>query len=155
MQPQMPRAIRAYVDGSCLGNPGLGGWAVVLETDEHTTEWFRGSGGLTTNNRMELEAALSAILEAERLGVKPGGLHIFTDSQYVVHGATIWKEKWQTNGWKDQKGRSIKNKELWLRLLGHLEKVQPEWTWIRGHSGQYPLHTRADELARCVAKSQV
>ncbi len=121
-----------YTDGGCSPNPGLGGWGAVLISPKHKKEkHIYGSEADSTNNRMELTAAIKA-LEAIK---KPCEVEIYTDSKYLQNAFTQgWLEKWQTNNWRTKKRQPVKNKDLWLRLL-ELEKIHNvEWNWVRGHS---------------------
>jgi len=130
-----------YTDGSCLGNPGPGGWA-VLGPD------FKLSGGQdnTTNNIMEMTAVVMALEECiER---KIGSVTIFTDSNYVKNGITSWIKKWKLNGWKTSTGTAVKNKDLWVKIdqLSHQISCV-EWKWVRAHNGQ-PQNELVDSMAR-------
>jgi ribonuclease HI len=137
----------AYTDGACSGNPGPGGWGVLLramEGDRIVREReLNGGEAQTTNNRMELMAAISA-LEALK---KPSKLTIVTDSNYVKDGITKWIHGWKKNGWKSAAKKPVKNAELWQRLDEATRRHDITWEWIRGHTG-HPENERADELAR-------
>lgn len=124
-----------YTDGSCLGNPGPGGWAVVWAGGE-----LSGSEGVTTNNRMELRAAIEA--------VRVGASEVVTDSTYVQRGATEWSPAWVRRGF-----RGVRNADLWRELLGLLETREVRWSWVRGHSGS-ELNERADRVARARASER-
>lgn len=130
-----------YTDGSCLGNPGPGGWA-VLGPD------FKLSGGQdnTTNNIMEMTAVVMALEECiER---KIGSVTIFTDSNYVKNGITSWIKKWKLNGWKTSTGTAVKNKDLWIKIDQLSQKISTvEWKWVRAHNGQ-PQNELVDTMAR-------
>lgn len=130
-----------YTDGSCLGNPGPGGWA-VLGPD------FKLSGGQdnTTNNIMEMTAVVMALEECiER---KIGSVTIFTDSNYVKNGITSWIKKWKLNGWKTSSGTAVKNKDLWIKIDQLSQKISTvEWKWVRAHNGQ-PQNELVDTMAR-------
>jgi len=130
-----------YTDGSCLGNPGPGGWAVIC--DEFTL-----SGGLphTTNNEMELTAALKALEKAGNQKIV-----LYTDSCYVKNGITKWILNWKKNGWKTSKGELIKNRELWVQL-DDVNGTHVTWKWVRAHNGN-SRNEAVDKLAREVAKS--
>ena len=142
----MPEII-AYTDGACSGNPGPGGWGVILQAKDGLVlikerELFGGEKD-TTNNRMELIAAISCLESLE----KPTTLTIFTDSNYVKGGITEWMKTWKKNEWKTAGKKSVKNVDLWKRLDKARQKHNVTWKWIKGHSGQTE-NERADELAR-------
>ncbi len=134
--------VQIWTDGACSGNPGPGGWGVILVSGEHRKELFGGESD-TTNNRMELMAAISA-LESLR---KPCAVTLHIDSQYVRQGITQWIHGWKKNGWKTADKKPVKNTELWLRLDEAARRHQIDWQWVKGHSGD-PMNERADELAR-------
>lgn len=140
--------IHVYTDGACSGNPGPGGWGVVIirdqnaDADAHKELW--GGTTETTNNRMELFAALKAL---EELSDFDGNVHIHTDSTYVKDGITLWVHNWQKNGWKTASKKDVKNKDLWQELLEAINDRTVEWHWVKGHAG-HPLNERADLLAR-------
>ena len=135
--------MRIYTDGACSGNPGPGGWgALALENGEVLWE-INGSQATTTNNQMELMAAISGL---KKLPDQAAAI-IVTDSQYVRLGITTWVKNWQANGWKTASGSPVKNKELWQMLIHQSDRCCVEWEWVKGHSGdQY--NDRADALAR-------
>ena len=137
----------AYTDGACSGNPGPGGWGVLLIAKNGDTEVKRRelSGGApdTTNNRMELMAAIAALETLER--ATP--ITIVTDSKYVKNGLTEWIHGWKRNGWRTAGKKPVKNAELWRRLDEAASRHDVNWEWIRGHAG-HPENERADELAR-------
>lgn len=141
-----------YTDGSCSGNPGVGGWGVIIVHRDGTHEELSGGEKLTTNNKMELTAAIVALKKiAQGSTVK-----IYTDSQYVKNGITLWIKSWVKNGWKNSQKQSVKNKELWIELLEIAQKHDIEWCWVKGHDGN-EMNERADELARigcCQAQLQ-
>jgi ribonuclease HI len=134
--------IAIWSDGACSGNPGPGGWGAVLIWNGHEKE-LKGGEALTTNNRMELTAAIRA-LEALK---KPAAVDLHTDSQYLRGGVTGWIKGWKRNGWKTAERKPVKNVDLWQRLdaLAALHEVR--WHWVRGHAGS-DLNERADALAR-------
>ena len=142
----MPQ-IFAYTDGACSGNPGPGGWGVLLIAREGETilkeRELSGGAGETTNNRMELMAAISALEALER----PGYITIVTDSVYVKDGLTKWITNWKRNGWKTAAKKPVKNEELWKRLDAATDRHTVRWEWVKGHAG-HPENERADELAR-------
>ena len=139
--------IVAYTDGACSGNPGPGGWGVVLQArdGERVIKQRELSGGeaLSTNNRMELTAAIEAL---RALG-KPTAVRIVTDSTYVRDGITKWVHGWKRNGWKTAARKPVKNAELWRELDEAARAHDVTWDWIKGHAG-HPENDRADELAR-------
>lgn len=139
--------ITAYTDGACSGNPGPGGWgAILIATDGDTVLRERElSGGMpdTTNNRMELMAAI-AVLEAL---TRPTRVRIVTDSAYLKNGITSWIAGWKRNGWKTSAKKPVKNVDLWQRLDAARAAHEVEWDWIKGHAG-HPGNERADALAR-------
>ncbi|UCE89271.1 MAG: ribonuclease HI [Pseudomonadota bacterium] len=133
--------VEAYTDGACRGNPGPGGWGVLLRYGEHEKQLYGGEAN-TTNNRMELMAAIRA-LEALKRASK---VCITTDSQYVKNGITQWITNWKKRGWKTSDKKPVKNVDLWQRLDQAVGQHQVEWHWVRGHTG-HPENERADELA--------
>ncbi len=140
--------VEIFTDGACLGNPGPGGWGAILRWNGHERE-LSGGAADTTNNRMELMAAIAA-LEAMK---RPVHAVITTDSSYVRDGITRWIHGWRRNGWKTSAKQPVKNSDLWLRLDSALAPHQVEWLWTRGHSG-HPENERADRLASAAAKRQ-
>jgi ribonuclease HI len=134
--------IEIYSDGACSGNPGPGGWGAVLISGHHRKE-IHGGEAQTTNNRMELLAAISA-LEALK---KKSRVDLWTDSVYVRSGITGWVHGWKKNGWKTAGKKPVKNVELWQRLDELNQKHEVTWHWLKGHAG-HPENERADELAR-------
>ncbi|TVS04396.1 MAG: ribonuclease HI [Rhodobacteraceae bacterium] len=137
----------AYTDGACSGNPGPGGWGVLLQAhrDSSVIKERELSGGeaQTTNNRMELMAAITALETLER----PSTLTIVTDSAYVKNGVTSWIHGWKKNGWRTADRKPVKNAELWQRLDAAQARHKVTWEWIKGHAG-HPENERADALAR-------
>jgi len=136
------RDVTIHTDGACSGNPGPGGWGAILQRGDHTRE-IKGGEPHTTNNRMELMAAISALEALKR----PCVVDLHTDSQYVRDGITKWIKKWTVNGWRTADKKPVKNADLWMRLTQALARHTVRWHWVRGHSGQ-GLNERADELAR-------
>jgi ribonuclease HI len=132
----------AYTDGACSGNPGPGGWGVILIYGAHRKE-LNGGERVTTNNRMELMAAISA-LEALK---KPVRVDIHTDSEYVQKGISAWINGWKRNGWRTSARQPVKNADLWQRLDAAQARHEVRWHWLRGHAG-HPENERADALAR-------
>ncbi len=137
----------AYTDGACSGNPGPGGWGVLMRAIEGDTivkeRELSGGEAETTNNRMELLAAIHAL---ETLS-KPSAITIVTDSGYVKNGVTGWIHGWKKNGWKTAAKKPVKNVELWQRLEEAQKRHAVTWEWVKGHAG-HPENERADELAR-------
>ncbi len=131
-----------YTDGACSGNPGPGGWGAILMWGEHRKE-LSGGEATTTNNRMELMAAISA-LEALKRG---STVELHTDSNYVKNGVTAWIHGWKRNGWKTADKKPVKNAELWQRLDAARKPHEVDWRWVKGHAGHVE-NERADELAR-------
>ncbi|MEM7711476.1 MAG: ribonuclease HI [Pseudomonadota bacterium] len=137
----------AYTDGACSGNPGPGGWGALLiarDGDAVVRERaLNGGEADTTNNRMELMAAISAL---EALG-RPSALTVVTDSAYVKDGITSWMRGWKRNGWRTAAKKPVKNEDLWRRLDAATARHDVTWEWVKGHAG-HPENERADELAR-------
>lgn len=137
----------AWTDGACSGNPGPGGWGVLMRALEGETvlkeRELQGGEAATTNNRMELMAAISALEALTR----PSTIVIVTDSNYVKNGVTQWIHGWKRNGWKTADRKPVKNVELWQRLDAAQAAHNVEWRWIKGHAG-HAENERADELAR-------
>ncbi|MCJ8138473.1 ribonuclease HI [Falsirhodobacter halotolerans] len=137
----------AYTDGACSGNPGPGGWGVLMLAKDGDTvlkeRTLCGGEALTTNNRMELLAAISALDALSR----PSALVVVTDSNYVRNGVTSWIHGWKRNGWKTADRKPVKNADLWERLDTAQARHTVEWRWIKGHAG-HAENERADELAR-------
>jgi ribonuclease HI len=141
-EPAARKAVTIYTDGACSGNPGPGGWGAILSMGEHRKE-LSGGEAPTTNNRMELMAAISA-LEALK---QPCTVTLYTDSKYVQDGISKWIHGWKRNGWKTADKKPVKNAELWQRLELARARHEVEWKWVKGHAG-HPENERADELAR-------
>ena len=136
------KAVMIYTDGACSGNPGPGGWGAILMWGDYRKE-IMGGEALTTNNRMELMAAISA-LEALKTGARAD---LYTDSAYVRNGIMTWIHGWKRNGWRTADKKPVKNVELWQRLELALQRHDVTWHWVKGHAG-HPENERADELAR-------
>jgi ribonuclease HI len=134
--------VEIFTDGACSGNPGPGGWGVLLRYKGVEKELCGGEAS-TTNNRMELMAAIRA-LESLKRDVTA---HVYTDSNYVKQGITEWLPKWKRNGWRTADKKPVKNAELWERLEKALGSHRVKWHWVRGHAG-HPENERADALAR-------
>ena len=139
--------IKIYTDGSCIGNPGKGGWAAIIIINDKKTQ-ITGSQENTTNNQMELLAPIKALNKIPR-GSK---IQIFTDSKYVKSGITEWIHNWKKNGWKTANKQSVKNKELWTELDLLTEKFEIKWSWVKAHSTD-KLNNEVDFLAREAASS--
>lgn len=137
----------AYTDGACSGNPGPGGWGTILIARDGEAEVkkreLKGGAALTTNNQMEMMAAISALEALER----PSALTVVTDSVYVKDGITKWIIGWKKKGWKTAANKPVKNEELWKRLDAATVRHDVTWEWVKGHAG-HPENERADELAR-------
>ena len=136
------KRVEVWTDGACSGNPGPGGWGAILTSGPHRKE-LRGGEPLTTNNRMELMAAIMA-LEALK---QPSIVDLYTDSVYLRNGITSWIHTWKRNNWRTADKKPVKNVELWKRLDEALGEHEIRWHWIKGHAG-HPENERADELAR-------
>jgi ribonuclease HI len=137
----LPRVV-IHTDGACSGNPGPGGFGAILQFGAHRKEIFGGEPH-TTNNRMELMAAISALETLK----KPCQVDLHTDSQYLRDGVMSWMNNWKRNGWRTADKKPVKNIDLWQRLDAALKRHMVRWHWVRGHAGD-PLNERADELAR-------
>ena len=137
--------ITIYTDGSCLTNPGNGGWAAIIK-DEKETRKISGNEKNTTNNRMELLAPINALKD-----MKPGiEIKIYTDSQYVKNGITEWINTWLANNWKTSKKEDVKNKDLWIDLYNLNKSLNIQWNWVKAHDGN-PLNEEVDLLAKKAA----
>ena len=139
--------IKIYTDGSCLGNPGNGGWAAIIIEDEKKTN-IKGSKKDTTNNQMELLAPIKALKKIPKGSI----VQIFTDSKYVKSGITEWIHNWKKNGWKTANKQPVKNKELWTELDQMTNEFQIRWSWVKGHSTN-DLNNEVDLIAREAANS--
>ncbi len=134
--------VTIYTDGACIGNPGPGGWGVLLRFGHHERE-LSGADLNTTNNRMELMAAVEALKALTR----PCRVDFYTDSEYLKRGITEWMAGWKTRGWKTANKKAVKNQDLWRTLDEAIEPHQIEWHWVRGHAG-HRENERVDRLAR-------
>ena len=139
--------IKIYTDGSCIGNPGNGGWAAIILNDGKKTE-IKGSEKNTTNNQMELLAPIKALKEIP----KGSKVEIFTDSKYVKSGITEWIHNWKNNGWKTAGKKPVKNKDLWSELDNLTKDFNIKWSWVKAHSTD-SLNNEVDLIAREAAKS--
>ncbi len=137
----MPEKVAIYTDGACSGNPGPGGWGVLLIFNG-TEKELSGGEAETTNNRMELTAAIEALKALKR----PCDVELYTDSKYVRDGITSWIINWKKKGWKNAAKKPVANADLWRVLDAKTERHEIEWHWVRGHSG-HPENERADALA--------
>ncbi|RVU34330.1 ribonuclease HI [Rheinheimera riviphila] len=144
----MRKTVAIFTDGSCLGNPGPGGYGVVLKYNQHLKE-LAGGFKLTTNNRMEL---MAAIIGLESLK-EDCSVVLTTDSQYVRLGITQWLKNWKRNNWRTSQKEPVKNKDLWQRLDAASSRHHIDWQWVKGHAG-HPENERCDELARVAATEQ-
>ena len=142
-----PRALLAFTDGACSGNPGPGGWGVLLQARDGDAvlreREFKGGEPMTTNNRMELMAAIHALEALER----PSAITVVTDSAYVKGGITEWLRGWKARGWRTSSNTPVKNEDLWRRLEAAAAPHKVTWRWIKGHAG-HAENERADALAR-------
>ncbi|MCU0897619.1 MAG: ribonuclease HI [Burkholderiales bacterium] len=137
----MAEVVRIFTDGACKGNPGPGGWGAILRYGEHERELFGGERA-TTNNRMELTAVIRALESLKRVC----RIELYTDSQYVRNGITVWMRDWKRRGWKTADRKPVKNQDLWQRLDELAAGHEIHWHWVKGHSG-HPENDRADALA--------
>ena len=135
------KSVEAFTDGGCRGNPGLGGWGVILRFGDHERE-LNGSEPETTNNRMELLATISALQALS----EPCRVVLTTDSTYVKDGITKWIKNWKANGWRTAAKKPVKNQDLWQMLDAQCSHHQVEWRWVKGHAG-HSENERADTLA--------
>ncbi len=142
MTDQRQPAVEIYTDGACSGNPGPGGWGAVLRHGSRTKEICGGESGGTTNNRMELMAAIQALESLTR----PATVRVHTDSSYLRNGVTAWLPNWKRNGWRTAAKKPVKNADLWQRLEAAASGHKVEWLWVKGHAGD-PGNERADALA--------
>lgn len=133
--------IKIYTDGACKGNPGPGGWGALLRYNDHEKTLYGGETQ-TTNNRMELTAAIKALEALKR----PCEVHLYTDSQYMRQGMTEWLSQWKKNGWRNSRKEPVKNVDLWQQLDSLAMQHKIKWHWVKGHSG-HPENELADALA--------
>jgi len=144
--------VKIYTDGACVGNPGPGGWAAVIIFDDIKKEIFGGEN-LTTNNRMELTAAIKSLEFLDKKKYKQKTIvliKIYTDSNYLKEGITVWINKWEKNNWKTADKKNVKNIDLWKKLKELSMGKKIEWIWIKGHSND-PMNDLADKLAKKAA----
>tara|TARA_R110002050_G_scaffold299328_1_gene464591 strand:+ start:4677 stop:5120 length:444 start_codon:yes stop_codon:yes gene_type:complete len=142
----MAEIIQIYTDGSCLGNPGPGGWGAIL-LYKKSKKILQGNAPETTNNRMELMAAIKGLEAVKR----PLPIHVFTDSSYVKDGITKWLKGWVKNGWKTANKKPVKNQDLWEQLAALEEKHAVVWNWVKAHNGD-EYNEEVDDLARNAAE---
>jgi ribonuclease HI len=135
------KVVEIFTDGACLSNPGPGGWGTILRYGGHQRE-MHGSDPATTNNRMEIMAAIQGLESLKR----PSVVHLYTDSQYLRRGITEWVPTWKRNGWRTSQRQPVKNEDLWTRLDAAAQRHEVQWFWVKGHAG-HPENERADELA--------
>tara|TARA_B100000475_G_scaffold37733_1_gene24507 strand:+ start:159 stop:587 length:429 start_codon:yes stop_codon:yes gene_type:complete len=135
--------ITIYTDGACSGNPGVGGWGVVIIDDNKNETFLNGGDNDTTNNKMELTAAIQALKAIE----KKSAITLITDSKYVKDGIQSWIQNWKKNGWKTAAKKPVKNKELWIELDELIARHNITWEWVKGHAGN-THNEKADYLAR-------
>ena len=141
--------VKIYTDGACIGNPGPGGWAAIILTENSKKEIFGGEN-LTTNNRMELTATIKSLEYCEALIKKKSlikQIAIYTDSSYVKEGITVWINNWEKNNWKTSDKKNVKNVDLWKKLKTLAESNEIAWYWVKGHS-KNPMNDLADRLAK-------
>lgn len=138
--------LKIWTDGSCLGNPGPGGWAFVATNGQNTAERSGGERD-TTNNRMELMAVIRALTAAHR----HSEIELHTDSQYVKNGMQLWLKNWKKNNWHTANKKPVKNQDLWMQLDALSGAIKIHWHWVRGHNGD-EMNERCDELARTAAE---
>jgi ribonuclease HI len=143
------KSIQVITDGSCIGNPGRGGWACILRYGEHKKELF-GSAPQTTNNRMELMAAIEGL----RALTEDCQVEIVTDSEYVKNGITKWIVNWKKRGWLTAEKKPVVNRDLWEELDAQVTRHRIQWVWTKGHAANQD-NNRADELANSAARSQL
>ncbi|WP_374296694.1 ribonuclease HI [Sphingomonas sp.] len=139
--------VEIATDGACKGNPGPGGWGALIRSGPHEKELSGGEAN-TTNNRMELMAAIEALNALKR----PCSVTLSTDSRYVMDGLTKWIHGWKRNGWRTADKKPVKNAELWQALVAAAERHDIKWLWVKGHAG-HPDNERADKLASDAAKA--
>ena len=137
-----------YTDGACLGNPGPGGWAFIIKYRNGNIKEFSGSEKYTTNNKMELTAAIKAVQYFKKKII----INIYTDSKYLKDGITIWIKKWKLNGWKTSNKKNVKNSDLWKLLEEKIQNREIHWMWVKGHDENI-FNEKADMLAKKAIES--
>ena len=135
-------SIKVYTDGSCRGNPGPGGWGVYIQLNDEEKDLYGGNPE-TTNNQMEMQAALEALKYLED---KNEVIELYTDSNYLRQGITEWIHKWKLNNWRTAAKKPVANRDLWIEISDLNEKMDVQWNWVKGHAGD-PGNERADQLA--------
>ena len=135
-------SIKVYTDGACRGNPGPGGWGVYIQLNDEEKDLYGGNPE-TTNNQMEMQAALEAL---KYLKDKNDVIELFTDSNYLRQGITEWIHKWKLNNWRTAAKKPVANRDLWIEISDLNEKMDVQWNWVKGHAGD-PGNERADQLA--------
>ncbi|MDC3247831.1 ribonuclease HI [Gammaproteobacteria bacterium] len=135
------KTVNIYTDGACRGNPGVGGWGVLIEYENHNKEMFGGEK-ITTNNQMELMAAIQGLKALSEKCI----VNLTTDSKYVMDGINSWIINWKKNNWKNSQKQNVKNKDLWIQLDKLNSQHDVKWYWVKGHSG-HPQNELADQLA--------
>ena len=140
-------SIKVYTDGACKGNPGPGGWGVYIQSNEDEKELYGGNPE-TTNNQMEMQAALEAL---KHLKDEDEVIELYTDSNYLRQGITEWIHNWKKNNWKTAAKKPVANRDLWIEISDLNEKMNVQWNWVKGHAGD-PGNERADELANIGAE---
>ena len=143
------KTVQLITDGSCIGNPGRGGWACILRFGDQAKELY-GSAAMTTNNRMELMAAISGL----RALTEPCSVELITDSEYVKNGMTKWIANWKKRDWLTAEKKSVVNRDLWEELDAQVARHQIRWVWTKGHASHQD-NNRADELANNAARGQL
>jgi ribonuclease HI len=149
-----PSSILIFTDGACTGNPGPGGWGSIVSLPNGTVHELGDGVRQTTNNRMEMAAAIHALAMLDNL--EPCTIVLYTDSTYLIQGITKWIWGWRANGWRNKEGQEVKNREHWEELLRHVTRLKPatiEWKYVRGHSG-FPGNERCDQIAVSFAKGE-
>ena len=147
MPQDAPEPVVIHTDGSCFANPGPGGWAAILQWQENERE-LKGSESNTTNNRMELTAAIMGLSALTR----PMTVDLYTDSRYVMNGVQDWMPRWKANGWRTAAKKPVANQDLWQQLDAAITHHTVHWHWVKGHSGN-PVNERCDFLARSAAEA--
>ena len=135
-------SIKVYTDGACKGNPGPGGWGVYIQSNDEEKDLYGGNPE-TTNNQMEMQAALEAL---KYLKDKDEVIELYTDSNYLRQGITEWIHKWKLNNWRTAAKKPVANRDLWIEISDLNEKMNVHWNWVKGHAGD-PGNERADQLA--------
>ena len=139
--------IDIYTDGACIGNPGPGGWAFIIKYEDGKTEEHNGSKDYTTNNKMEITAAIKALTFIK----KKTKINVYTDSKYLKDGITIWINKWKLNGWQTSNKKNVKNLDLWKLLEKNIKVHEIKWYWVKSHNDNI-LNEKADILAKEAVK---